>query len=66
MNIQKSIRTPTPKVGVHLRMCGFIPKSMKCDSQVSLVVRTFASLCFNHEPKVKVVTLNMTLLVWSS
>jgi hypothetical protein len=25
LNIQKSIETPTPKVGVCLGMCGFIP-----------------------------------------
>jgi len=38
LNIQKFIGTPTPKVGAHLGMWGFIPslshtpKSMKCDS----------------------------------
>jgi len=25
LKIQESIRTPTPKVGIHLGMCGFIP-----------------------------------------
>jgi hypothetical protein len=29
---------------------------MKCDSQASLLARTFASLCFGRKPKVKVVT----------
>jgi hypothetical protein len=30
---------------------------MKCDSQASLLAHTFASLCFGHEPKVRVATL---------
>jgi hypothetical protein len=29
---------------------------MKCDSRASLLACTFASPCFGHEPKVKVVT----------
>jgi hypothetical protein len=27
---------------------------MKCDSQASLLARTFSNLCFGHEPKVRV------------
>jgi len=27
------------------------------DENISLLARTFASLCFGHEPKVRVVTL---------
>jgi hypothetical protein len=25
LKIQKSVRTPTPKVGIHLGVCGLIP-----------------------------------------
>jgi hypothetical protein len=32
---------------------------MKCDSQASLLARTFASPCFGHEPKARVVTTLM-------
>jgi hypothetical protein len=38
LKIQEFIRTPTPKMGAHLEVCGFIPSlshtpgSMKCDS----------------------------------
>jgi hypothetical protein len=28
---------------------------MKCDSQASLLARTFSSLCFGREPKARVV-----------
>jgi hypothetical protein len=30
---------------------------MKCDSQASLLARTFVSPCFDHKPKAKVVTI---------
>jgi hypothetical protein len=63
LKIRESIRTPTPKVGAHLGVWGFIPstlsyspKSTKCDSRVSLLARPFASPCLGHEPKVMVAT----------
>jgi hypothetical protein len=35
---------------------------MKCDSWASLLAHAFASLCFGHEPKARVVTSYMTRL----
>ncbi len=43
-------------VGVHSLTFSCTPKSMKCDSQASHLVRTFASLCLDYKPKVRVVT----------
>jgi hypothetical protein len=64
LKIQKSIETLTPKVGVHLEVKGvhsltlsYTPGSMKCDSQASLLARTFASPCFYRKPKTKVATI---------
>jgi len=37
---------------------------MRCDSQVSFLVRTFASPCFGHEPKARVVTMQNSVGVW--
>jgi hypothetical protein len=58
-----SIGTSTPKVGVHLRMwrvhsftLSYTFRNMKCDSQVSFLACTFASLYVGREPKVRVVT----------
>ncbi len=65
LKIQKSIGTPTPKVGVHLGVWRFNshtlpysqpPESMKCDSRASFLARTYASPCFGREPKVRVTT----------
>jgi hypothetical protein len=56
------MRTLTPKVGVHLGVCGLIPsqslalQECKCDSHVALSSRTFASPCLGREPKARVVT----------
>jgi len=36
-------------VRVHSLTLFHTPKSMKCDSQASLLARTFASLCIGHE-----------------
>jgi hypothetical protein len=36
---------------------------MKCDSQASLLARTFASLYLNHEPKARVATTTMSKVV---
>jgi hypothetical protein len=67
LKVQESIKTPTPKVGVHLQVRGFIsltlshiPKSMKCDSQLSHLARTFASPCRGHESKARVATDTIT------
>jgi len=43
-------------VRVHSFTLSYIPKSMKCDSRVSPLARTFASPCFGRKPKVKVGT----------
>jgi hypothetical protein len=63
--IWESIGTPTPKVGLHLGVWGFIPSltlsytpmSIKFDSQVFLLAHTFVSPCFGRKPKVKVATI---------
>jgi hypothetical protein len=63
LKIWKSIKIPTPKVGAHLGVWGFIPSfsytpdNMKYDSWASLLANTFASLCLGYEPKAKVATL---------
>ncbi len=65
LKIQESIKIPTPKVRAQLGVWRFIPShsptnphswSMKRDSWVSFLARTFASPCLGHEPKVKVTT----------
>ncbi len=49
-------------MGAHLEVCGVIPSlsyifgNIKCDFQVSLSARTFASPCFGCEPKARVAT----------
>jgi len=35
----------------------FTPERMKCDSWASFLAHTFASPCFDHEPRVRVVIL---------
>jgi len=32
---------------------------MECDSHALLLARTFANLCFGHEPKARVVTMDV-------
>jgi len=44
-------------VGVHSFTFSYTPESMKCDSWVSFLTRTFTNLCFGREPKVRVMTL---------
>jgi hypothetical protein len=62
LKIQKSIKTTPPKVGVHLEYEGSFPHtlphsgSMKCDSRVSFLVRTFASPYFGRKLNVRIVT----------
>jgi hypothetical protein len=66
LKIWKSIKTPTPKVGVHLGVWRFIPSlsyipgNMKCDSWVSFLARTFANPCLGREPKARVVTSHLS------
>jgi hypothetical protein len=66
LKFRKSVVTPTPKVGAHLGVWRFIPSqsptlshtlgSMECDSRASFLARTFASPCFDCEPKIRVMT----------
>jgi hypothetical protein len=56
------IKTPTPNMGVHLGVWGFIPshfmhsrEHVKC-SWVSLLVRNLVTPCIGLEPKARVVT----------
>ncbi len=55
-------------IEIHLGVWRFIPShfphfhtlgSMKCDSRVSRLAHTFASVCLGCEPKVRVVTINI-------
>jgi hypothetical protein len=46
-------------VRVHSLTPFFTPKSMRCDSQISLLARNLASPCFSREPKVRVVTMHI-------
>jgi hypothetical protein len=64
--IWESIGTPTLKVGAHLGVVWvhsltpfYTPGSMKCDSQASLLARTFASPYLGHAPKARVATWYM-------
>ncbi len=63
LKIQKSIWDSNSQNGssfgsvrVHSLTLFRAPGSMRCDSQASLLARTFASPCFGHEPKIRVVT----------
>ncbi len=63
--IQESIGTPTPKMGIHLGVWGFIPshsfaffctpESMRCDPWASFLARNLASPYFGGKPKARVV-----------
>jgi len=44
-------------VGVHSLTLSHTFENMKCDSQASLLARTFASPYLGHKPKARVVTL---------
>ncbi len=57
LKIQESIKTLTPKVGVHSFTFSYILESMKCDSRASLLACTFVNLCFSHKPKARVATI---------
>jgi len=59
LKIWNSIGILTPKVGVHLGVCGFIPshsQECKCDSWVEFAAHTFPCLYHGCEPKPKVMT----------
>jgi len=56
LKISKSTKTPTSKVRVQLKMCGFIP-SHSCDYWVAFPARTFPCFYFRHKPKGKVMTI---------
>jgi hypothetical protein len=43
-------------VKIHSFTLSYTPRSMKCDSWVSLLACTFASPYFGHEPNVRVAT----------
>jgi hypothetical protein len=63
LKIRKSIGAPTlsnsqsgnslGSVEVHSLTLFHTPKNMKCDSQTSLLARTFTSLCLSRKPKAK-------------
>jgi hypothetical protein len=55
LKIRDSIRTPTPKMGVPLGVCGFLHfQECECDFQVTFPTRTFPFPYFAHGPKAKV------------
>jgi hypothetical protein len=61
LKIRKSIETPTPILGVHLRVWGFIFTLSHTlpHSRTPLLVRILASPCLGREPKARVVTYNI-------
>ncbi len=70
LRIRKSTRTPTPKVGVPLRMWGFIPSHSFTFPRAWNVTPRFPSwptllqaLCLGREPKARVATLPYFLLL---
>jgi hypothetical protein len=68
LKICESIETPTPKMGVHLGLWGFILLKFHTFLRVWNVIPKFqfwpfANPCFGHKPKVRVVTLQMHLLL---
>jgi len=70
LKIQKSIGTPTPKVGAHLGMWRFSPshsptllKARNVTPGLSLLARTFTSLCLGHKPKARVATIPKTHVI---
>jgi hypothetical protein len=50
-------------VGVHSLTFSYIIGSMKCDSQASLLVRSFISLCLNRKPKARVAPSAIIIVV---
>jgi len=69
LKIWESIRTPTPRMGVHLGMCGFIlshfptlSRAWNMTFKLSLLAHTFASPCPGREPKARVVIRSKLLV----
>jgi len=63
LKVWKSIRTPTPKMGVHLGMWGFIPShflaflgAWNVTPKLHSWPTSFASPCLGHKPKFSIVT----------
>jgi hypothetical protein len=48
-------------VRVHSLTLSYTPKSMRCDSRASFLVRTLASPCLGCEPKARVATTTVLL-----
>jgi len=53
-------------VGVHFLTLSYTPTTMKCDSQASLLARTFAIPYFGCEPKARVATFNLSFGITTS
>jgi hypothetical protein len=62
LKIQKSTRTPTPKVGVPLGVWGSIP-SLSCPPRLPSWPVTLQPPCFGRKPKARVSTHNFSLEV---
>jgi hypothetical protein len=68
LKIRDSIGTLTPKMGVHLGVCGFIPShsfafwECKCDSRVAFSTHTFPCPCLGCKPKDRVMVVVLLLL----
>jgi hypothetical protein len=58
-NFNSQNGSPLGSVWVHSLTLSYTPKRMKCDSQTSLLARTFASPCFSHEPKGRLATCGL-------
>jgi hypothetical protein len=62
LKIRKSIGAPTPKMGIHLGVWGFIPSQSFASREhemwlsSSVLARTFVNPCLGHEPKTRVAT----------
>jgi hypothetical protein len=69
LKILDSIVTPTPKVGVLLGVCGFIPshslilQECKYDFMVAFMTYTFPCPCFGHKLKARIVTYTSWLQI---
>jgi hypothetical protein len=63
LKIREFVESLIPKVGTHLDVwvysftLSYTLENVKCDSQVSFSVRTFASPCFGRKSKFKVMTI---------
>jgi len=63
LKIREFIKNPTPKVGVHLGVWGSFPHTLLHSREHEMwlasafLARTFASPCFDHKPKARVITI---------